>query len=84
MGHLAQMNRETAFQFLDAIFLSRAYTDSEKRLNTRVQVATEFFKRNGNPADFRLTEPPQPDLVDAAGAMDVESVVTWLFQFTGK
>jgi hypothetical protein len=36
------------------------------------------------PADFKLTEPKHADLVDAAGAMDVDAVVTWLFQFAGK
>jgi DNA-directed RNA polymerase subunit RPC12/RpoP len=84
MKQLGAMPRELAFQFLDAIFVNRAYRDSEQRLNGRVAVATEFFKRNGNPADFKLTEPQHADLVDAAGAMDVDAVVTWLFQFAGK
>lgn len=84
MAQLRTMGREVAFEFLDAMFVNRSYRSNEKRLNRRMEVAVEFFKRNGNPADFRLTEPPQPDLVDAAGVVGINEVVTWLLQFCQK
>lgn len=84
VGLLGRMGREMAFQFLDAIFISRAYSSLEKRLNKRMETAVEFFRRNGNPADFRLTEPPQPDLVDAVGVVGMNEVVMWLLQFAGR
>lgn len=84
MGMLDKMSRETALRFLDGMFVNRAYTPTERRLQGRMETAVEFFKRNGNPADFRLTEPPQPDLVDAAGVVGIKETVTWLLQFAGK
>lgn len=75
---IRQMPRETAFAFLDAVFINRAYRDRERRLNTRIEAATAFFKRGGSPTAVSLTEPKQPDLVDAADVMGAEEVVTWM------
>lgn len=84
VGDIGQMGREVAFRFLDAIFINRAYRDRERRLENRLRVATEYFRRNGNPAQISLTEQHQPDLVDAAGAISSGEIVTWLFQFQGN
>jgi hypothetical protein len=74
------MPRPVAFDFLDAIFISRAYTNKERRLEERVKTATRFFERGGSPTGVSLTEPKQPDLVDAAVVLGSDEVVTWMME----
>lgn len=78
LDDIRQMPRDFAFDFLDAIFINRAYRDLERRLQARAMTATEFFKRGGAPTGIRLTEPKQPDLVDAADVLGAQSVASWL------
>lgn len=80
-AQLQQLPRDSAFAFLDAIMVSRAYRGRDERLQTRVQIATEFLRRGGNFMHISLTEPDAPDLIDAA-ALGVDVVVTWLKQFS--
>lgn len=75
---LRQMPRDVALAFLDAMLVNRAYRDKEARLAARIEAATAFFKRDGNPAAFRLNEPAQPDLADATAVLGAEMVATWL------
>jgi hypothetical protein len=80
MDRIRAMDRETAFAFLDAMMVNRAYRDKEDRDRNRVETVIAFFKVCEDPGAINLTE-KEPDLVDAAGALGTGKVVEWIYKF---
>lgn len=63
---LDAMPRKQALEILDAIFVGRAYYDTDKRADARIQSAARYFAIGGSPVGLVLTETPEPDLFDAS------------------
>lgn len=80
LDKLRRMPRDTAISFLDGIMINRAYRGREARQAARIEAATAYFMRDGNPAAFKINEQALPDLVDATAALGPSVVVTWLLQ----
>jgi ribosomal protein S27E len=82
---LRSMERETAFAFLDTALVNRTYRDSNSRNEKRVQTAVAFFARMDDPTAISLVEPAdEVDLIDAADALGVDTVVGWLVATNGQ
>lgn len=80
LAFIEAMPRQTALAFLDAMFCNRVYRTTGARLQARLQVATAYFMRRGDPTRISLPEPAFPDLVDAGSALGAEIVADWLLR----
>jgi hypothetical protein len=80
---LEQMPREEALIVLDAIFVSRAYHEPERRTEKRLAAITQYFALGGSPSDVMLPEMPTPDLFDAALMLSPAEAARLAMQYKG-
>lgn len=77
MDIVEKMDRQSAFLFLDAIYVSLSAYSHRERLDKRIKAAVHYYALGGED-NLPVTETEKPDLLTAAGPLDPQYVATTL------